>query len=289
MTARITEFVTRAEAGLIDARSVSHNITPEKGGVTEHYGGPAQRIRSHADCVSRWRGWQAYHMRPGGLGVPNGAADIAYNGGACDHGAAFAGRGIGVRSGANGTANGNQNFYAFTWIGGEGETPTQAALDALDWWIHKARTEGGAGDFVVPHSWHKPTGCPGDPVREHAASRDRKAIVMPDQFTLEVYPLIGASADDTAVLCERTAYSGQWNAGQKVSLAVTVGSSSRDVAAASRLRCPVILVKDDGTLSPSFRQMLADIGKEHVAGAFRVGGRVPDRAMVEIERILQAS
>lgn len=173
MTARISGFVSRADAGLRAPKSVSKSITPAKGGVSPHYGGGRQSAAEpgsdHARCVATWRGWQRFHMDS------HGWSDIAYTGGFCNHGFAFAGRGAGVRTAANGTNAGNQNFYAVTWIGGEGQTPTKEALDAADWWIEQLR-KSGAGNAVKPHRFFKPTGCPGDPLVGYAAERDGKAL-----------------------------------------------------------------------------------------------------------------
>lgn len=169
MTAQITGFVSRSEAGLRSPRSVSRNITPARGGVSEHYGGGAQSAADpnadHERCVATWVSWQNYHMNR------HKWVDIAYTGGFCNHGYAFAGRGVGVRTAANGTNHGNQNYYAIVWIGGAGQTPTQAAFDAADWWISKLRS-ANAGNGVKPHNFFKATGCPGKPLEQHAASRD---------------------------------------------------------------------------------------------------------------------
>lgn len=176
MTVQIAGFVTRAAAGLVAPKSFSRNITPDKGGVAPHYGGPAQPAAApgsdHAICVSTWRNWQKFHM------VSNGWADIAYTGGFCNHGYAFAGRGAGIRTAANGTNAGNQNFYAVVWIGGEGQTPTQEAYDAADWWINELRQNGRAGRLVKPHRFFKSTGCPGEPFVAYATSRDGKDIAL---------------------------------------------------------------------------------------------------------------
>lgn len=169
MIPKIAGFITRADAGLRKPRSVSYNIDPSGGGVTGHYGGPAQNIGSHSECVKTWRGWQNYHMDT------HGWVDIAYSGAVCDHGYALAGRGWGVRTAANGTNNGNYNYLAIVWLGGDGETPTDAAMNAFTWWVQEARKRG-AGNRVVPHSYHKSTGCPGNPVRKRIAVLDNKAI-----------------------------------------------------------------------------------------------------------------
>lgn len=164
MTPGIVGFVTRAEAGLVPPRSISRNITPEHGGVAAHWGGSGSPAATHAGCLAMWRRWQEFHMSAGWAGTTNGGTDIAYNGGYCNHGYAFAGRGIGIRSGAQGTTVGSQNYYAFVWLGGSGGRPNGLALAALLWWIVQAR-ESGAGLEVQPHSFFKNTSCPGSELR----------------------------------------------------------------------------------------------------------------------------
>lgn len=173
MTGRIAGFVTRADAGLRGPESVSHKFTPERGGVAVHYGGPAVSAANpgsdHSKCIQTWKFWQDYHMDH------HGWVDIAYTGGFCNHGFAFAGRGVGARTAANGTNGANQNFYAVVWIGGQGQAPTSEALDAADWWMSSLRSHG-AGDSVRPHQSFKPTSCPGAELVRYAKSRDRQAI-----------------------------------------------------------------------------------------------------------------
>lgn len=174
MTARIAGFVTRSSAGLRGPKSISRNITPAKGGVAIHYGGPRQTAADpgsdHSRCVSTWLAWQRYHMDT------HGWVDIAYTGGFCNHGFAFAGRGAGLRTAANGTNAGNQNYYAVVWIGGDGQTPTQAALDAADWWVSELRQNGSAGQKVKPHRFFTSTGCPGDSLVGYSESRDSSDV-----------------------------------------------------------------------------------------------------------------
>lgn len=172
MSASIVGFVTRSQAGLVNPTSVSRNVSPEKGGVAIHHGGPAQSAAkdgaSHSTCIKTWKKWQNYHKSKDWV-------DIAYNGGFCNHGYAFAGRGFGVRSGAQGTSYGNQNFYAFVWIGGEGQTPTQLAINAADWWVTEAR-KTGAAKGVRPHGSFKSTACPGSFLKTYAGSRNGKDL-----------------------------------------------------------------------------------------------------------------
>lgn len=170
MTAQLVGFVTRAEAGLRPPRSFSRNITPDQGGVALHYGGPAQRITDHAGCLRTWRAYQRYHMDT------HGWVDIAYSLGVCDHGYVLAGRGAGVRTAANGTNTGNDDYYAVVWLGGEGETPTQAALDAAEWAVGELRRAGRAGGQVLPHHVFTGTRCPGPDMTAQAHRLDGKPV-----------------------------------------------------------------------------------------------------------------
>lgn len=172
MTARISGFLSRSQLKMIPPRSISRNITPGRGGCVTHYGGPAQRIRTHGDCIITWLAWQKYHMET------HGWVDIAYTAGYCQHGFVFAGRGHGIRTAAQGTDVGNQNHYAFVWIGGEGQVPTLEALDALEWLVRDARINGGAGTAVRDHSDFKSTSCSGPYIRAHG--RTLHNINIPD-------------------------------------------------------------------------------------------------------------
>jgi hypothetical protein len=158
VTARIVGFVSREDAGLRPPKSVSRNVSPEEGGLALHHGGSEQPAAEpgadHSLCVAAWRAWQRHHQ------VNRGWDDIAYTGGFCNHGYAFAGRGYGVRTAANGTNAGNQRYLAVVWIGGSGQRLTALAIDALEWWVHTLRKRGAALG-VKPHSWFRATSCPG--------------------------------------------------------------------------------------------------------------------------------
>jgi len=156
MNPKIEGFRTRQQLQLRNPRSVSYNISPKSGGVTVHWGGPRQNIgSSHSLCESVWRSWQNYHMNG------HGWVDLAYTAGFCNHGYVLAGRGYGVRTAANGTNIGNQNYYAFVWIGGSGNKITLKAFHALEWLIRDARVNGGAGNQVRPHTYFTSSQCPG--------------------------------------------------------------------------------------------------------------------------------
>lgn len=174
MKPQIRGFVTRAAADLRPPRSISRHIAPAEGGVTWHYAGGPQRVSpllsGHTRCVELWRMYQRVHMDDRGF------VDVAYTGAVCQHGYAFAGRGSRIRTAANGTHDGNLLYYALVGILGEGEDPTDAMLDAFLWFTRELRRDGGAGDRVVPHSFHKPTRCPGRPLAAVTELVDRTPI-----------------------------------------------------------------------------------------------------------------
>lgn len=171
----IKKFYSRSELGMRAPKSVSKNVTPERGGVALHYGGGSQKITSQKQARERWLSWQKMHMDG------HGWVDIAYTAGYDNWGNVYAGRGFGVRTAANGTNSSNQNYLAFVWLGGGNEKPSAAALDALNWLIEEARKHG-AGDDVKPHKHFKATGCPGSFLTSHAKKLDGKSK-LPDVDT----------------------------------------------------------------------------------------------------------
>lgn len=197
MTTAVSQgFLSRAELGLRPPRSISRAIAPQEGGNTAHWAGLKQHVSpllsGHTRCINKWRDFQKFHMDS------RGYVDIAYNGGFCQHGYVFAGRGLHIRSAANGTNSGNYRFYAWCWIGGEGETPTKAALQAFAWIVRDARRQGGAGMRVVPHSWHKSTGCPGPHLKAEAQALDNREITGDRTVAVKDYAqvVIGANEKD---------------------------------------------------------------------------------------------
>lgn len=164
-----TQLLSRAALGMRAPKRVSYSITPE--GLTAHYGGDSPwrgqdrsspaRFRDttdHARCPSIWRAWQAFHMDD------RGWYDIAYNSGVCPHGVRFEGRGDRVRSGANGTNDGNRRSYATVYIAGGSDPLTDEAkmafLDEASRFGVKLRWD---------HSDWKSTACAGDPIRQWEA------------------------------------------------------------------------------------------------------------------------
>jgi hypothetical protein len=166
---RIAGFVTRQEWGAVPPTQVSHNVWPQQGGTAVHYGGAPARVASHTDCLRRVKAWQAYHM-----GV-HGWSDIAYNLLVCDHGYVFAGRGLGVRSAAQGTDEGNNDYVAVCHVNGTA-TPATPALEAAAWCVVTFR-KAGAGLRARPHRTFHSTDCPGNSLATYAVKWwDGKAI-----------------------------------------------------------------------------------------------------------------
>lgn len=166
----MTTFLSRSELGLQPPRFRSTNIDTRNGGLCVHWGGPAQRIGSHSRCIEIWRGWQRFHI------VTRGWADIAYNFGFCNHNYVFAGRGLRVRSAANGTNYGNYTHYAASWIGGQEEYISDGAYTALESIVLVVR-QSGSGLSVLPHRHFTGTTCPGPALIEHSRSLHNTNVV----------------------------------------------------------------------------------------------------------------
>jgi hypothetical protein len=159
-----TRFHSRAEWGARPRVCSSTNISPE--GITVHYGGPSPwgsgvdrssparfaETADHNRCASILRAYQAYHLDT------QGWCDLAYNSAVCPHGVRYEGRGLGLRSGAQGTNEGNRRSYAVVGLWGSGDPLTEGAkkafLDEADRFAKLLRW--GHRDW-------KSTSCPGDP------------------------------------------------------------------------------------------------------------------------------
>lgn len=253
----IAGFLTRADCGLRAPRSFSSNITPERGGVALHWGGPAQRISSHEGCLAKWRAWQDYHMDG------HRWADLAYTLGACDHGFVLAGRGARRRTAANGTNHGNQNFYAVVWLGGEGEKPTAAAINAIVWAVHELRTHGGAGMRVEPHSLFTGSACPGPDLKALASSLNNRAISLTAPPIEQTSPPAPAPAIP--------AYPGVTREPTR--------NSSITRAYQQRLKDRGWRIKVDGDHGPNTTSILRAFQQEKRLGVDGVGGRNTWRAL----------
>jgi hypothetical protein len=156
----IESFVSRAAWGGRRPRHRRPRITPLLGGVTIHYvGGERVAREDHADCAAQVRTIQDFHMDA------NGWSDIAYSYLVCVHGFVFEGRGPWNRTAANGSDEGNQNWYAVCGLVGGSpgayDAVTPELLLAFRRAIAALRINGGAGEGINRHRDHKQTLCPG--------------------------------------------------------------------------------------------------------------------------------
>lgn len=152
-------FETRSQWGARPAKSTAPFVTKE--GIAIHWAGEHLNIRNHEQCKATVKSWQAMHMAPGGLGTKHGAADLAYNLVACQHGYVLEGRGASNQTGANGNYEANSRFASICYLGGVGnEIPTDgwnALLEAIRYLAGRGFPRIGYGhrDFIK-------TECPGD-------------------------------------------------------------------------------------------------------------------------------
>jgi hypothetical protein len=109
-----------------------------------------------------------------------GWADIAYSYLVCKHGFVFEGRGVGIRTAAQGTNAGNDAFHAVCFLGDDtanrdditdpGRRAMREAVTLCNAWAKVKE--------VRPHSFFHPTGCPGDELRSWII---RGLPVVPEQ------------------------------------------------------------------------------------------------------------
>lgn len=137
-------------------------------GVCVHYTGmDSDEQADHRNCAERIRAIQRYHMDR------NGWFDIAYNHVFCRHGYVFEGRGFGVRSGANGTRDANDRYFAVAFLGNDSsgrKDVTDAARRALAQLVLAYRRRYRRAREVRPHSDFARTACPGEELRRIIAT-----------------------------------------------------------------------------------------------------------------------
>lgn len=152
-------------------------------GVTVHWFGSPKAAATHAGCDDLLRSVQRTHMAPGGLGVPQGGADIGYNHACCPHGTLYELRGFGVKTGANGSALGNDTHAAIVYMAGVGDPFTDAGKVGLNDLIRQWRARG-AGTEVSPHKRWTGSTCPGPLILDWlAAGRPAPATEEEDMPT----------------------------------------------------------------------------------------------------------
>lgn len=151
-------FVSREQWGATErGATVTTHPIGETLGVTLHWEGPTMGAFEHSECAGKVRGIQTFHK------VSRGWADIAYNFVACPHGFVFEGRGVGVKSAANGDTQTNEDWYAVCYLGGVNDGLTDEGKAGFTFAIQLLR-RAGAGQRVNGHRDHKATSCPGDTI-----------------------------------------------------------------------------------------------------------------------------
>jgi N-acetylmuramoyl-L-alanine amidase len=138
-------------------------------GVAVHYSGmDADEQAQHANCASRVRGIQRYHMQE------KGWLDIAYSHLVCRHGYVFVGRGYGIRTAANGTREANDHYFAICFLGNDSAGRadlTREARHALGELIRDYQRRYPRALRVRPHSAFVRTDCPGLELRAYIDRR----------------------------------------------------------------------------------------------------------------------
>ncbi|MEI7030651.1 peptidoglycan-binding protein, partial [Streptomyces pratensis] len=148
--------MTREEWGALPPRGTSTDFEPQ--GVTFHYEGvPASAgVPDHSTCASTVRNIQRMHLDH----PTEDYDDIAYSFLVCVHGSVFEGRGLHIRSGANGTASANRSYYSVCLLIGTNTlfrpALARGGVDAIDY-----LRQNGAGGALNGHRDHIATACPG--------------------------------------------------------------------------------------------------------------------------------
>lgn len=161
-------LVSRKVAGLPRPKR-PRTVIVDPAGIALHYSGTLADVHAEHDaCAAVVRAWYDWHTRPGGLGVPEGGADVAYNWAICPHGYRFVLRGRRYQPGANGTREANRTFYAVCVMGGDKpgrKDLTPEAKLALEDLYHQLGYELPTVRRAKPHSAFTQTSCPGDELR----------------------------------------------------------------------------------------------------------------------------
>jgi hypothetical protein len=128
----------------------------------------------------------------------NGWGDIAYNFLPCPHGYIFEGRGLNVRSSANGNAARNLARYAVCYLGGASDKFTDDGEQAIRDAVSLLHDRGGARLDVNGHRDGWSTACPGDDIYRWLNRVDWTNLEDDDMPTVEeiVDGLMKATVDN---------------------------------------------------------------------------------------------
>lgn len=183
-------LVSRSQWGARAPRSTTRLDLPAVRGFAVHWEGPHMGAFAHTECAAKVRGVQRFHMDT------RGWTDIAYSFLVCPHGFVFAGRGWNSRTAANGTNDGNARYWAACYLGGEGDPFTALAKEAYGSLFAEGHRRVQSATAVRPHSFFKPTACPGDEIRRWIAQPP--ALTEPQEARM---PLIRYADGQRAVGC----------------------------------------------------------------------------------------
>jgi hypothetical protein len=169
------KYLTRAHWGArppIKTKPIGHNLK----GVVIHYAG--FNIDIDRDPAQIAESIQKQHM------VGRGWWDIAYSEMVALDGTVVEGRGLLVRSGANGTNSANKDFLAICLLLGPDQTPTPEMIQSVKERIKVIRHFQPNATSIVGHRDCKATDCPGDNayalVRNGSFQPDSPDIVISD-------------------------------------------------------------------------------------------------------------
>lgn len=155
-------LVSRNAWGAATPKNRTALVKSEQRGTAVHYSGSdSDESSDHRNCAKRVLSIQHFHMGT------RKWADIAYSYLVCKHGFVFVGRGMGIRTAAQGTNSGNDAFHAVCFLGDDsanrddvtdpGRRALKEAVSLCNGWAKVKE--------VRPHSFFHPTGCPGDELR----------------------------------------------------------------------------------------------------------------------------
>jgi hypothetical protein len=150
-------IISRSQWGARPAQGSMNSIDPTPIGTAVHWEGPQMGTQDHSLCDDTMRGIQNYHMDT------KGWADIAYSLCVCQHGYVYEGRGKGKGSAANGTTQGNYDYYAVCALVGENDPQPTVLDDGIANAVATCKS-WGAGSKVVGHRDLIGTECPGDSI-----------------------------------------------------------------------------------------------------------------------------
>lgn len=173
-------------------------------GFAIHWPGTTAAIgRTSASAIAaRLEGYRKLHTAPGGLGVPQGGNDIAYQYAADQTGRVWTCRGIVNRPGANGSEATNGEYGALLLMVGPGEQPSAALVQAVRDWRHDVWLRYyPRADVIIGHRDVYGTKCPGDVVYHMVRDGDFAGPAAP--FVLRRFLRLGLTGSDVHELQHR--------------------------------------------------------------------------------------